>query len=127
MCVLLVYLRRLSYFRWITDRLCVMQVYAQVQLLFKDAPDLLGEFKKFLPELMNASGMDASFAGIMPATVSGSSGPWPPEPVASSSAVSKGGVPPSRRRKREPVPKETPQSKSEQARVSPSLAVVELT
>lgn len=94
-------------------------MYAQVQLLFKDAPDLLGEFKKFLPELMGATGMDANhLAGIMPAIASGSNSGWPAEPTASTSTAPKGTVPPSRRRKREPAQKDTPQGKAEPGRVS---------
>lgn len=96
-----------------------MQVYAQVQLLFKDAPDLLGEFKKFLPELMNVNnpGMDANFAGIMPAGVPPSGGAWANEAGASSSKGA-GGSGNNRRRKREPVGKEPMAlSKAEQARV----------
>jgi histone deacetylase complex regulatory component SIN3 len=36
------------------------QVFAQVQVLFKDAPDLLAEFKDFLP---SASGEPGRFVG----------------------------------------------------------------
>ncbi|EAU92595.2 transcription regulatory protein [Coprinopsis cinerea okayama7 len=33
------------------------QVYVQVQMLFKDAPDLIAEFKAFLPEAMGGGGL----------------------------------------------------------------------
>ncbi|KAL6304795.1 hypothetical protein BKA93DRAFT_817270 [Sparassis latifolia] len=81
------------------------QVYAQVQMLFKDAPDLMNEFKDFLPEAMAPSVQPTGLVGIMPHPVS-SSGPWtqgepstaPPEKVSKA---------PNRRRKRA-ADKETP-------------------
>lgn len=58
------------------------QVYVQVQMLFKDAPDLLAEFKDFLPEvagglpnpghLSNHSNMLSSSANYGDAATSGS-------------------------------------------------------
>lgn len=42
------------------------QVYAQVQLLFKDALDLLAEFKDFLPEASLAFAAPGGVAGILP-------------------------------------------------------------
>ncbi|KAJ7508513.1 histone deacetylase complex, SIN3 component [Mycena galericulata] len=46
------------------------QVYVQVQHLFRDAPDLLGEFKAFLPEMIGGQGGLV----ILPQQ---SSAPWP--------------------------------------------------
>ncbi|KAL4069818.1 hypothetical protein V8B97DRAFT_2104708 [Scleroderma yunnanense] len=47
------------------------QVYLQVQSLFKDAPDLLAEFKDFLPEatiaIAGTSGMDKNTRKVAPA------------------------------------------------------------
>ncbi|KAJ3731949.1 hypothetical protein DFJ43DRAFT_1076534 [Lentinula guzmanii] len=40
------------------------QVYVQVQVLFKDAPDLLAEFKDFLPEI--TGGLSHSGSAVMP-------------------------------------------------------------
>ncbi|KAF9270675.1 hypothetical protein L218DRAFT_952760 [Marasmius fiardii PR-910] len=53
------------------------QVYVQVQNLFKDAPDLLAEFKDFLPDVMG--GAAASNAG-MPSTMGWSGQPDAPVP-----------------------------------------------
>ncbi|KAH9944008.1 uncharacterized protein BXZ73DRAFT_86987 [Epithele typhae] len=81
------------------------QVYAQVQMLFKDAPDLMDEFKDFLPEAVPPS-HPAGLVGILPQPMAGPGVPGPfahPEPSASD----KGSKPQSRRRKRpekEPVP-----------------------
>ena len=47
-------------------------VYAQVQLLFKDAPDLLEEFKDFLPEALSTQFPPAALVGV----ISQQSGPW---------------------------------------------------
>lgn len=44
------------------------QVYAQVQLLFKDAPDLLAEFKDFLPEASMAFTASAGVPSILTPT-----------------------------------------------------------
>ncbi|THH20510.1 hypothetical protein EW146_g864 [Bondarzewia mesenterica] len=77
----------------------MQDVYVQVQVLFKDAPDLLSEFKDFLPEITGTSIMSGNLIGILP------------HPQAPSSAVGsvwsheaggrKDALPPSRRRKRE--------------------------
>jgi paired amphipathic helix protein Sin3a len=83
------------------------QVYVQVQMLFKDAPDLLDEFKDFLPEILGGSvPTPAGLVGIP----SQPSGPWNHEVPQERS--SKGG---SRRRKRG-ADKEAPQ-KAAPARV----------
>ncbi|KAF8140489.1 hypothetical protein EV363DRAFT_1152523 [Boletus edulis] len=42
------------------------QVYAQVQVLFKDAPELLAEFKDFLPEASMAFAAPGGVASILP-------------------------------------------------------------
>ena len=47
------------------------QVYAQVQLLFKDAPDLLSEFKDFLPEASMAFAAPGGVASILPQSALG--------------------------------------------------------
>ncbi|KAI9057085.1 hypothetical protein FKP32DRAFT_1584352 [Trametes sanguinea] len=75
------------------------QVYAQVQMLFKDAPDLMDEFKDFLPEASAPPGPPAGLVGILPQPtagpgVSGSFGP--PEPAQAEKAAKTQ----SRRRKR---------------------------
>ncbi|TBU34473.1 hypothetical protein BD311DRAFT_649726 [Dichomitus squalens] len=74
------------------------QVYAQVQMLFKDAPDLMDEFKDFLPEVVPPT-HPAGLVGILPQPTGGPgvSGSFPPPepPVAE-----KGAKPPPKRRKR---------------------------
>ncbi|KAH0591154.1 hypothetical protein H2248_001252 [Termitomyces sp. 'cryptogamus'] len=97
--------------RHLQDPAFQSQVYVQVQLLFKDAPDLLAEFKDFLPEAA-ATGQNQSLAILPQPVVSGSaSTTWvasenqsssPPEKIAKKPAV------PSKRKKRgaekEPTP-----------------------
>ncbi|KAG6868490.1 hypothetical protein C0993_002028 [Termitomyces sp. T159_Od127] len=86
------------------------QVYVQVQLLFKDAPDLLDEFKDFLPEAV-ASGQNQGLA-ILPQPVAPGSVPtWvPPENQSSSPGekTAKKAAIPNKRKKRgaekEPTP-----------------------
>ncbi|OJA12336.1 hypothetical protein AZE42_02775 [Rhizopogon vesiculosus] len=72
-------------------------VYVQVQDLFKDAPDLLSEFKDFLPEVSMALGQSGA-VGILPQLTSG---PGVPAPWVD--AVDKSGkkaqLPPKKRRK----------------------------
>ncbi|KAI0053407.1 hypothetical protein FA95DRAFT_1592176 [Auriscalpium vulgare] len=65
-------------------------VYMQVQVLFKDADDILGEFKDFLGEINDAPGPSGGLVGILP---------HPPGPSSNA-------APSSRRRKRD-LPKET--------------------
>ena len=47
------------------------QVYAQVQMLFKDAPDLMDEFKDFLPEAAAPPTHPAGLVGILPQPTAG--------------------------------------------------------
>ncbi|OSX66922.1 hypothetical protein POSPLADRAFT_1077635, partial [Postia placenta MAD-698-R-SB12] len=79
------------------------QVYAQVQTLFKDAPDLVNEFRDFLPEAIGPSSQHLGLVGILPHPAGGA-GAWaqaePPAPSAEK--VTKA---PTRRRKR-PAEKE---------------------
>ncbi|KAH8099312.1 hypothetical protein BXZ70DRAFT_943231 [Cristinia sonorae] len=76
------------------------QVFAQVSMLFKNAPDLMEEFKDFLPEAMGPGAQHTGLIGIMPHPT----GPgW--DPAGGPSPMVDGGekaakVPPSRRRKR---------------------------
>ncbi|KAJ2986167.1 hypothetical protein NUW54_g9879 [Trametes sanguinea] len=75
------------------------QVYAQVQMLFKDAPDLMDEFKDFLPEASAPPGPPAGLVGILPQPTAGPGVPGsfgPPEPAQAEKAVKTQ----SRRRKR---------------------------
>ncbi|KAI0639840.1 hypothetical protein C8Q77DRAFT_1083126 [Trametes polyzona] len=75
------------------------QVYAQVQMLFKDAPDLMDEFKDFLPEAAAPSLHPQGVVGILPQPTAGPGMPGtfaqPEPPVAEKSAK-----PQNRRRKR---------------------------
>lgn len=85
------------------------QVYLQVQHLFKDAPDLLAEFKVFLGEVSGPQ----SGPVILPQP-SGGASPWiPPDNTASSPAVAAKKPQSSKRKKRvmdkEPTP--VPQTK----------------
>ncbi|EIW64077.1 uncharacterized protein TRAVEDRAFT_32917 [Trametes versicolor FP-101664 SS1] len=47
------------------------QVYAQVQMLFKDAPDLMDEFKDFLPEATGPAAHLQGVVGILPQPTAG--------------------------------------------------------
>jgi paired amphipathic helix protein Sin3a len=110
------------------------QVYVQVQLLFKDAPDLLAEFKDFLPEAVGA-GPGQGGVVILPQPPGGpgsSTQSWPqPEPANSNPAdklvsQSMKKVPqPARRKKRviEKDPTPVPPAKIAPSRVSKALTV----
>jgi len=95
------------------------QVYAQVSILFADAPDLLSEFKDFLPEISGTALPSGNLVGILPQP-SCNSGPsssiWNQEASATSPAPPK--IPASRRRKREPAKEGPQQGKTDTARVS---------
>jgi paired amphipathic helix protein Sin3a len=52
------------------------QVNVQVQMLFKDAPDLLSEFKDFLPQVLDMGSTPSGSVGILPQT--GGIGPGAP-------------------------------------------------
>ncbi|KAJ7082535.1 histone deacetylase complex, SIN3 component [Mycena crocata] len=69
------------------------QVYVQVQHLFKDAPDLLGEFKQFLPEMMGGQNNHVIFPQPP-------SGPWPQPEVIVDKPSKKTVVQPLKRKKR---------------------------
>ncbi|KAH9835880.1 uncharacterized protein C8Q71DRAFT_797373 [Rhodofomes roseus] len=75
------------------------QVYAQVQMLFKDAPDLMQEFRDFLPEAFGPSAQAAGLVGILPQPPNPSS-PWGQADGPPSTSADKGTKAPSRRRKR---------------------------
>ncbi|KAI0784958.1 hypothetical protein C8Q75DRAFT_776889 [Abortiporus biennis] len=81
------------------------QVYAQVSMLFKNAPDLMEEFKDFLPSATNPSAQHAGLIGIMPHPAAAISSPnvWdqaPETPLALTAGSEKGTKAPARRRKR---------------------------
>jgi len=77
-------------------------VYLQVQHLFKDAPDLLSEFKVFLGEVAGPQ----NGVVILPQP-SGDPSPWlPPGETASSPAVVSARKPPSAKRKKRTLEKE---------------------
>lgn len=78
------------------------QVYAQVARLFRDAPDLMEEFKDFLPDALGHTIQvpAAGLVGIMPhPAAQGSTSTWD-VPDASTSGIEKPVKPPARRRKR---------------------------
>ncbi|KAI0673570.1 hypothetical protein C8Q78DRAFT_1067868 [Trametes maxima] len=81
------------------------QVYAQVHMLFKDAPDLMDEFKDFLPEAAGPSSQPVGLVGILPQPTTGPGMPGTfsqPEPAPAEKSTK----PTNRRRKRaekEPV------------------------
>ncbi|KAH9486320.1 Transcriptional regulatory protein SIN3 [Psilocybe cubensis] len=81
------------------------QVYVQVQMLFKDAPDLLAEFKDFLPEAMPGS-MGPNGVHIMPQSSTTSWGPGESSPPHTQ--VKKPTQAPKRSRKRVPEKEATP-------------------
>ncbi|KZT08526.1 uncharacterized protein LAESUDRAFT_648466 [Laetiporus sulphureus 93-53] len=80
------------------------QVYAQVQMLFKNAPDLMEEFRDFLPEALAPATQSVGLVGILPHPTGGP-GAWS-QGEASTSTGEKGRTP-TRRRKRAPE-KEVP-------------------
>ena|SRR6266850_2759263 len=97
----------------------------QVQALFKNEEDLLGEFKDFLPEIAGASIQQGGLVGIRPYPPDGpnaSGAMWSHETTSTPASVPKGTQAPSRRRKRE-QPKEPPAAtkQAEPARVSRTL------
>ena len=53
---------------WLLTFIAQSQVYMQVQVLFKDAPDLLAEFKDFLPEVTVAVAGTSNMVDILPPT-----------------------------------------------------------
>ncbi|KZT74953.1 hypothetical protein DAEQUDRAFT_720143 [Daedalea quercina L-15889] len=75
------------------------QVYAQVQMLFKDAPDLMQEFRDFLPEAFGPSAQQAGLIGILPQLPNPSS-PWGQADGPPSTSADKVAKAPTRRRKR---------------------------
>lgn len=96
-------------------RILQSQVYVQVQLLFKDAPDLLSEFKDFLPEALGPGAAPSGVVGILPQPPGGLGGTgssWGQLEGSTSGAMdrtdksAKKAIPPSKRRKR-PAEKDT--------------------
>ncbi|EKM61386.1 uncharacterized protein PHACADRAFT_134990 [Phanerochaete carnosa HHB-10118-sp] len=88
------------------------QVYAQVARLFRDAPDLMEEFKDFLPEALGHSIQPQSgLVGIMPHPAAPTSPPTWDLPDAPLTGMEKATKAPNRRRKRA-VDKDTTQSKA---------------
>ncbi|KAI0931347.1 hypothetical protein AcW2_000258 [Taiwanofungus camphoratus] len=75
-------------------------VYAHVQMLFKDAPDLMDEFKDFLPASMAPAGEHAGWVEIQPHPIGGPI-PFVPD-EAQAPAPEKATKAPNRRRKRAP-------------------------
>lgn len=105
----------------LSDLAIQSQVYAQVARLFRDAPDLMEEFKDFLPEALGHTVQPASgLIGIMPHPPP----PGPPSwdvPDAPPTVVEKAKAP-SRRRKRAADKDATaPAPKAGGSRVSPLL------
>ncbi|KAF8971663.1 hypothetical protein BDZ97DRAFT_1135733 [Flammula alnicola] len=80
------------------------QVYVQVQMLFKDAPDLLAEFKDFLPEAIPA---DVGLGDIAIVQQLGP-GPYAQEESSPPSLPAKKPPPSKRSRKRAPEKEPTP-------------------
>ncbi|KAG0702743.1 hypothetical protein DFH29DRAFT_920208 [Suillus ampliporus] len=81
------------------------QVYVQVQVLFKDAQDLLSEFKDFLPEASMALGHSGA-VGILPQPTSG---PGVPAPwVDAGDKSGKKAQLPSKKRRKVPEKESTP-------------------
>lgn len=99
------------------------QVYVQVQVLFKDAPDLLAEFKDFLPEITGGIPHPGNAIMPPPSGAGPSSQPWnnsnDSAPV-SPEKVSKKPVAPGVKRKKRVIEKEptpAPPSKPAPSRV----------
>jgi paired amphipathic helix protein Sin3a len=95
------------------------QVYAQVARLFRNAPDLMEEFKDFLPEALGHTVQpQGGLIGIMPHPA----GPTPPSawdaPDAPLTGIEKATKAPSRRRKRATDKEPAQQPKASGSRVS---------
>ncbi|KAF8079008.1 histone deacetylase complex, SIN3 component [Lyophyllum atratum] len=109
--------------RHLQDHAYQSQVYSQVQLLFKDAPDLLAEFKDFLPEAVAAAPGQGPPILPQPPTVSGpAAAVWNQPEVQSSSPAEKGTkkvAVPAKRKKRGAEKETTP---IPPAKVAPSRA-----
>ncbi|KAA1467807.1 hypothetical protein DENSPDRAFT_770847 [Dentipellis sp. KUC8613] len=91
-------------------------VYVQVQVLFKDATDLLAEFKDFLPEISGTGAPPGNLVGILPHPAGGPAPPntnWNQESTAGPSSSQKTAMAPPKRRKREPA-KESAQGNGRQ-------------
>ena len=98
------------------------QVYAQVARLFRDAPELMEEFKTFLPEALghNAPG-PSGLVEIMPLPAAPSpSAAWD---VPDAPPVEKATKAPARRRKRAADKEANAPAKAAGSRVSPLGAV----
>ncbi|KAH7923892.1 hypothetical protein BV22DRAFT_1035800 [Leucogyrophana mollusca] len=86
------------------------QVYVQVQVLFKDAPDLLSEFKDFLPEVSLALSGPSGVVGILPQPGPNMSAPWATD-VHGQGALEKGAKKPAasaKKRRKAPEKDTTP-------------------
>lgn len=84
----------------------IQDVYLQVQILFKEAPELMDEFRDFLPEAASVvPGQNGVVILPQPRGHLGAANGWN-APDVSAPTASKKAVPPSRRRKR-PAEKDT--------------------
>ena len=101
------------------DLVLQSQVYAQVYRLFKDAPDLMDEFKDFLPEALGQSiPQQSGLVGIMPhPTGHPSAGGWDVQDT-SFPGPDKAVKAPNRRRKRAADKEPAQQQKAATSRVS---------
>ncbi|PCH34038.1 hypothetical protein WOLCODRAFT_94711 [Wolfiporia cocos MD-104 SS10] len=93
----------------------LQDVYAQVQMLFKEAPDLMNEFRDFLPDLAGPSTQPVGLVDILPHPQGGPSA-WP-QAEAPPPPPDKAAKPPARRRKRAPEKDATGQQKNATGRV----------
>jgi paired amphipathic helix protein Sin3a len=108
------------------------QVYVQVQHLFKDAPDLLLEFKDFLPDAVSA-GAGPSGLSILPHPPGGTgppSVPWSQPEASNSSPAEKAAKKPAqplKRKKRVPEQESTPvpPAKTASSRVTTSRSYMQ--
>ncbi|KAI0315665.1 hypothetical protein OF83DRAFT_1061699 [Amylostereum chailletii] len=90
-------------------------VYTQVQVLFKDAEDLLGEFKDFLPDIAGSAMPAPHLGAILPYPSNGPGGGGAPGSwgLDASGSLSPQKQASSRRRKREPARESAPSTKVE--------------
>ncbi|KAH7886015.1 hypothetical protein F5I97DRAFT_1877064 [Phlebopus sp. FC_14] len=86
------------------------QVYVQVQALFKDAPDLLAEFKDFLPEASMAFSAPTGVTGILPQSSAGPgiSASWTDASLADKDKAKKPTAAAARKRRKAPEKDTTP-------------------
>lgn len=95
-------------------------MFGQVQNLFKDAPDLLAEFKDFLPEIGAALTVPQLLAPNGPSSWNSNEPPPPPPPVPQEKQAVKKPAPSTTKRRKRPTEKDTTPAPAPKAGASTS-------